>query len=84
MLAIFTFMGLSCYDTNITVWFRSACESNEQHDAEVDSARTAAEKDITKNSDEIIQQVDRELSFLVPLVNFWDNHYYDNHKLISL
>ena len=33
-------------------------------DAEVDSARTAAEKDVAKNSDEIIQQIDRELSFL--------------------
>ncbi|CAH2059112.1 unnamed protein product [Thlaspi arvense] len=37
----------------------SACDNNEQHDAEVDSARTAAEKDVTKNSDEIIQQIDR-------------------------
>ncbi|CAN8287444.1 unnamed protein product [Cochlearia groenlandica] len=37
---------------------RTACDNNEQHDAEVDSARTAAEKDVTKNSDEIIQQID--------------------------
>ncbi|KAJ4903718.1 putative 125 kDa kinesin-related protein [Raphanus sativus] len=37
---------------------KSACDNNEQHDGEVDSARTAAEKDVTKNSDEIIQQID--------------------------
>ncbi|CAN7103870.1 unnamed protein product [Brassica rapa subsp. narinosa] len=38
---------------------KSACDNNEEHDAEVDSARTAAEKDVAKNSDEIIQQIDR-------------------------
>lgn len=53
-------------------WFRSACDSNEQHDAEVDSARTAAEKDVTKNSDDIIQQIDRKklLSFSHMTVSF--------------
>ncbi|XP_010520703.1 PREDICTED: kinesin-like protein KIN-5C [Tarenaya hassleriana] len=35
-----------------------ACDSNEQHDAEVDSARVAAEQDVSKNSDEIIQDID--------------------------
>ncbi|RID61728.1 hypothetical protein BRARA_E00857 [Brassica rapa] len=38
---------------------KSACDNNEEHDAEVDSARTAAEKDVAKNSDEIIKQIDR-------------------------
>lgn len=56
---------------NIIVWFRSACNNNEQHNAEVDSARTAAEKDVTKKSDEIIQQIDRELSFLPITVSFF-------------
>ncbi|CAF1867803.1 unnamed protein product [Brassica napus] len=37
---------------------KSACDNNEQHDGEVESARTAAEEDVTKNSDEIIQQID--------------------------
>lgn len=55
----------------VIAWFRAACDNNELHDAEVDSARTAAEKDVTKTSNEIIQQIDREFSFLpmiVPLV----------------
>lgn len=43
---------------------KSACDNNEEHDTEVDSARTAAEKDVTKNSDEIIQHIDREFSFV--------------------
>ncbi|KAL0666646.1 hypothetical protein Bca4012_029350 [Brassica carinata] len=38
---------------------KCACDNNEEHDTEVDSARTAAEKDVAKNSDEIIQQIDR-------------------------
>ncbi|CAN6843732.1 unnamed protein product [Brassica oleracea] len=37
---------------------KSACDNNEQHDGEVESARTAAEEDVAKNSDEIIQQID--------------------------
>ncbi|KAL9843173.1 Kinesin-like protein KIN-5C [Arabidopsis thaliana] len=45
--------------TDVSSLVRSACDSNEQHDAEVDSARTAAEKDVTKNSDDIIQQIER-------------------------
>ncbi|XP_073098956.1 kinesin-like protein KIN-5C [Elaeis guineensis] len=37
---------------------RSAIESNEQHDMEVASARTAAEEDVAKNSMEVLQHFD--------------------------
>ncbi|EHA8588174.1 putative Kinesin-like protein KIN-5C [Cocos nucifera] len=37
---------------------RSAIESNEQHDVEVASARTAAEEDVAKNSMEVLQHFD--------------------------
>ncbi|XP_010505150.1 PREDICTED: kinesin-like protein KIN-5C [Camelina sativa] len=45
--------------TDVSSLVRSACNNNEQHDAEVDSARTASEKDARQKSDEIIQQIDR-------------------------
>ncbi|VVB02333.1 unnamed protein product [Arabis nemorensis] len=44
---------------DISSLVRTACDNNELHDAEVDSAKTAAEKDVTKTSNEIIQQIDR-------------------------
>ncbi|KAL2531224.1 Kinesin-like protein [Abeliophyllum distichum] len=34
---------------------RSICDSNEQHDTEINSARVMAEEDITKNSENIVQ-----------------------------
>ncbi|XP_022868889.1 kinesin-like protein KIN-5C [Olea europaea var. sylvestris] len=37
---------------------RSICESNEQHDTEIDSARVMAEEDMTKHSENMIQCLD--------------------------
>ncbi|KAK1562399.1 hypothetical protein Q3G72_011209 [Acer saccharum] len=37
---------------------RNASDSNEQHDAEVDTARTAAEQDVAKNSEDLLQHID--------------------------
>ncbi|KAK1563570.1 hypothetical protein Q3G72_029364 [Acer saccharum] len=36
----------------------NASDSNEQHDAEVDTARTAAEQDVAKNSEDLLQHID--------------------------
>ncbi|TXG58235.1 hypothetical protein EZV62_016064 [Acer yangbiense] len=40
------------------VCYRNAYDSNEQHDAEVDTARTAAEQDVAKNSEDLLQHID--------------------------
>ncbi|XP_010271626.1 PREDICTED: kinesin-like protein KIN-5C [Nelumbo nucifera] len=40
----------------VALLVRNASESNEQHDAEICSARDAAEKDVVKNSEDILQQ----------------------------
>ena len=48
---------------------KSACDNNEQHDGEVESARTAAEEDVTKNSDEIIQQIDGKFSLSYAMIS---------------
>ncbi|XP_010553387.1 PREDICTED: kinesin-like protein KIN-5C [Tarenaya hassleriana] len=45
--------------TEVSSLVRTACDSNEQHDAEVDSAKFAAEQDAAKNNNEIIQHIDR-------------------------
>ncbi|CAN1134073.1 Kinesin-like protein KIN-5C [Linum perenne] len=37
---------------------RDACDANEQHDAEIDSARTAAEQDVATNNEDILQHID--------------------------
>ncbi|KAE8098577.1 hypothetical protein FH972_016630 [Carpinus fangiana] len=37
---------------------RNACDSNEQHDVEINSARVAAEQDVSKNSDDVLQHID--------------------------
>lgn len=39
--------------------------------AEVDSARTWADKEVTKNSDELIQNNGSEFSFSYPLLFIW-------------
>ncbi|GMI96676.1 hypothetical protein like AT2G36200 [Hibiscus trionum] len=38
---------------------RNATDANEQHDAEIDSARIAAEQDDLKNTDDTLQHIDR-------------------------
>lgn len=43
--------------------FRSASDANEQHDAEIDSARVAAEQDGLKNTDDTLQYIDSEFHF---------------------
>jgi len=43
------------------VWFRNATDGNAQHVVEVNSARIAAEEDVAKNSEELIEQFDGEL-----------------------
>lgn len=40
------------------VIFRNMFYSNEQHDAEIESARVLVEEDIKKNSDDIVQCFD--------------------------
>ncbi|KAG2686633.1 hypothetical protein I3843_09G015600 [Carya illinoinensis] len=37
---------------------RNASDSNEQHDVEISSARVAAEQDVSKNSEDVLQHVD--------------------------
>ena len=39
---------------------RGACDSNEQHDAEITSERSAAEQDMMTNIEDTLQQVDSE------------------------
>lgn len=41
---------------------RGACDSNEQHDAEITSERSAAEQDMMANIEDTLQQVDGEYS----------------------
>ncbi|XP_062112736.1 kinesin-like protein KIN-5C [Humulus lupulus] len=42
----------------VTTFTRNASEGNEQHDAEINSARVAAEQDVAKNNEELLQSVD--------------------------
>ena len=39
-------------------WCRNASECNEQHDVEISSARVAAEQDVAKNNEDMLQHVD--------------------------
>lgn len=48
---------------------RDACESNEHHDGEIDSARVAAEKDVAKNSEEVVQHIDCKFMILTHIVS---------------
>ncbi|KAL2551154.1 CSC1-like protein [Forsythia ovata] len=41
--------------------YKSICDTNEQHDTEINSARVMAEEDITKNSDNIVQCLGEEV-----------------------
>jgi len=43
------------------LWFRNATDSNVQHVVEVNSARVAAEEDVAKNSEDLIERFDGEL-----------------------
>ncbi|KAL2489235.1 kinesin-related protein [Forsythia ovata] len=45
----------SQHAATIASHFRSICDTNEQHDTEINSARVMAEEDITKNSENIVQ-----------------------------
>ncbi|XP_022887250.1 kinesin-like protein KIN-5C [Olea europaea var. sylvestris] len=47
----------SQHASTIALHVRSICDSNEQHDTEIDSARVAAEEDITKNGENIIHSL---------------------------
>lgn len=42
------------------VWYRNATDNNVQHVVEVDSARVAAEEDVAKNSEDLLEQLDGE------------------------
>ncbi|KAK2418459.1 kinesin protein KIN-5D [Trifolium repens] len=57
---------------------RSACDSNVQHVAEVNSARTSAEEDVAKNSDDFLKQFDatsaEERASVCSVVNVVKSH----------
>lgn len=55
---------MQSYPIVSTFCFRSICESNEQHDTEIDSARVMAEEDMTKHSENMIQCLDSKFSNL--------------------
>lgn len=60
----------------ISICFRSICDSNEQHDTEIDSARVAAEEDITKNGENIIHSLGGKFShssLILPFLNSAQN-----------
>ncbi|XP_045795919.1 kinesin-like protein KIN-5C isoform X2 [Trifolium pratense] len=63
---------------------RSACDSNVQHVAEVNSARAAAEEDVAKNSDDFLKQFDatsaEERESVCSVVNVVKSHAYTLDK----
>lgn len=42
------------------LYYRNASDSNEQHDVEISSARVAAEQDVSKNSEDLLQHLNSE------------------------
>lgn len=40
--------------------YRNASDSNEQNDIEIDTARVAAEQDVAKNCEQVLQHIDCE------------------------
>ena len=52
---------ICCFpEVNFNVSFRNASDANEQHDAEIDSARVAAEQDGLKNTDDTLHYIHSE------------------------
>lgn len=43
------------------LWRRNASDCNEQHDVEITSARVAAEQDVAKNAEGLLQHVNSKL-----------------------
>lgn len=48
------------------IWCRNASDSNEQHDVEINSARTAVEEEVAKDSEDALRHVESE--FLAAIV----------------
>lgn len=68
------------------LWCRSAIEINEQHDAEVSSAREAVEEDVMKSNKELLGHFESELSISFSFL-IEDKHcslYIYTQKILSL
>ena len=48
-------VGLNCLKF---LWYRNASDGNVQHDAEISSARVAAEQDVAKDNKDVLQHID--------------------------